>query len=177
MADTDSIIGAVTFQNFLLFIFVIIFTIIIGSFFNLLIRRMLKGKVKPIIYKTVSKIMMYSIYLIGFFFAFTKIINFNIPATLAALGILGITFLIPTIPLLQNIVAGIVLAIERPFKEEEIIEYNNMICKVKEVMLIKTRLRAIDGKIIKRAVMSAKIFFMIDSPFVCSKQITAVARL
>ena len=51
-----------------------------------------------------------------------KIINFDIPAALTALGILGLGLIFTTLPLLQNIAAGIVLTLGRPFKEDDIVE-------------------------------------------------------
>lgn len=149
MAEINSMfIGNVSLQNFLLFIFIIIFTFIIGGLLNRLIIKFLKEKVKPVIYKTLSKVVMYGTYAIGLYFAFTKIIQFNIPASLAALGILGIAILLPAIPILQNIAAGIVIAFERPFREGDVIEVKGALCKVKDVMLRKTRLRSLDGKIV-----------------------------
>ena len=79
---------------------------------------------------------------------FNKIIDFNIPAALTALGILGLGLLFTTLPLLQNISAGVVISLQRPFKEDDIVEMNGIICKVDDVMLSKTRLRALDGRII-----------------------------
>lgn len=149
MAEINgTFIGNVSFQNFLLFIFVVIFTFIIGSLLSRLIIRFLKEKVKPVIYKTLSKIVMYGIYAAGLYFAFQRIINFNIPATLVAFGIFGAVLVLPMTPILQNIVAGIIIALERPFREEDVIEVNGIVCKVKDIMLRKTRLRSLDGKII-----------------------------
>ena len=91
---------------------------------------------------------MYSVYALGLFLAFNNIIHFNVPAGLAALGILGVAILLPAVPVMQNIAAGVVLAFERPFNEEDIVEINNTLCKVKDIMLRKTRFRAMDGRII-----------------------------
>ncbi|MBW2976356.1 mechanosensitive ion channel family protein [Candidatus Woesearchaeota archaeon] len=149
MAEINgTFIGDVSFQNFLLFIFVIILTFVLGSILNIMIIRLLKEKVRPVIYKGVSKIVMYGIYAVGLYFAFQKIINFNITASLAAIGILGVAMLLPMVPVLQNIAAGIVIALERPFMEEDIIELGGGLCKVKDIMLRKTKLRSLDGKII-----------------------------
>jgi small-conductance mechanosensitive channel len=141
-------IGDVSFHSFLLFLFVIVLTFILGGFLNILVIKLLKEKTKPVVYKTLSKIVMYSVYVSGFYLAFNKIINFSLPAGLAALGVLGIALLLPMVPVLQNIASGVVLAFERPFKEEDIIEINGELCKVKDIMLRKTRLRSLDGKII-----------------------------
>ena len=147
-ANANNFIGAVSLQNFLLFIFVVIVTIILGNIVKIIIARLLKAKKQPVFYKTVSRLAMYVIYLLGFYFAFQRILNFNIPAVLAALGILGITLLLTMLPVLQNVFAGIVLALERPFKENEIVEIDGTVCLVKDITLRKTVLRSLDGKLI-----------------------------
>ena len=141
-------IGNVSLQNFILFIFVVIFTFIFGELVSVLVIKFLKDKVKPFVYKLLSRIARYGIYGLGLYFAFQKIIYFNIPAGLAAIGILGIALLLPMVPILQNIASGVVIAFERPFREEDIIEIDGKLCKVKDIMLRKTRLRSLDGKII-----------------------------
>jgi len=113
-----------------------------------MIIRSLKNKIEyPFIYKSLSKIAMYGVYALGLYVAFGKILHFNVPAGLAAIGVFGVAMLLPLVPILQNIAAGIVLSLERPFKEEDVIEVNGVLCKVKDIMLRKTRLRALDGKI------------------------------
>ena len=155
-------IGNVTLPNFLLFLFVVILTFVAGGILNILIRRFLKGKTKPVIYKTISKIAVYGTYALGLYLAFNKIINFNVPAGLAAIGVLGIAMLLPMVPILQNIAAGAILEIERPFREEDIIEVNGELCRVKDIMLRKTRLRSLDGKII----IFPNISFMTGTPII-----------
>ena len=146
--DTNSLIGEVSLQNFLLFIFVIIITLAVGNIVSILVIRLLKAKTKPVVYKAVARIVMYGVYFAGFYFAFQKILNFSIPAFLAALGIFGITFLLTMLPVLQNVFAGIVLSLERPFREGDIVEIGGNVCLVKDIMLRKTVLRSLDGKII-----------------------------
>jgi len=155
-------IESVSFQNFILFIFVVIFTFILGGILNLLIIKFLKERVRPVVYKTLSKIVMYGVYALGLYFAFQKIINFNITASLAAIGILGIALLLPMVPILQNIAAGFVIALERPFKEEDIIEIDGILCRVKDIMLRKTKLRSLDGKI----VIVPNISFVAGNPII-----------
>src|SRR3989344_2983860 len=148
IVDTDKLLGEVSFQNFLLFIFVVILSVILGNILRLLIVRFLRNKTKPVFYKALSRAAMYSIYFVGFYFAFQKILNFSIPAFLAALGVLGITFLLTTLPVLQNIFAGIVLSLERPFRDGDIVEINGEVCIVKDIKIRSTVLRSLEGKII-----------------------------
>ncbi|MBI2523339.1 mechanosensitive ion channel [Candidatus Woesearchaeota archaeon] len=164
MAEINgTFIGNVSFQNFLLFIFVVIITFILGGLLNFMVIRSLKNKIEyPFVYKSLSKIVMYGVYAIGLYVAFGKILHFNIPAVLAAIGVLGVAMLLPLVPILQNIAAGIVLSLERPFKEEDIIEVNGALCKVKDIMLRKTRLRALDGKIM----IVPNLLFVTSTPII-----------
>jgi len=155
-------IESVSLQSFILFIFVVIFTFVLGSILNLLIIKFLKERVRPVIYKTLSKMIMYGVYALGLYFAFQKIINFNITASLAAIGILGIGLLLPMVPILQNIAAGFVIALERPFKEEDVVEIDGILCRVKDIMLRKTKLRSLDGKI----VIVPNISFVTGNPII-----------
>lgn len=162
MASIDAFTGQVHLHQLILFIFVLIATFAVGTMLYSLVIKYLKDKTVPGVYKTISKLVMYGTYGLGLYFAFKKIIDFDITASLAALGILGITIFLPMVPILQNMAAGIVLSIERPFKEEDIIEVNGMLCKVKDIMLRKTKLRALDGRII----ILPNIIFMNSMPII-----------
>jgi len=146
--NTNDVVGTASLQRILLFIFVIILSIIAGNILKILIIKVLKKRASPVVYKAISRVTMYAVYLFGFYFAFQKILNFNVPAFLAALGILGITLLLTMLPVLQNIFAGIVLSIERLIKENDVVEVDGTTCIVKDIMLRKTVLRSLDGKLI-----------------------------
>ena len=156
----NQFIGDVNFPTFLLFLFVIIFTFIVGGIINMLIIRLFKGKVKPQVVKPFSRMLMYSVYVVGIYIAFSQIIHFNVTASLAALGILGIAIVLPMVPVLQNIASGIILSFERPFQEDDIIEFDKELAIVKDVMLRKTTLRTIDGRI----VTVPNLIFMTSTP-------------
>jgi small-conductance mechanosensitive channel len=145
----NGLLGDVSVSDFIFFILVVVFTFLIGGILNVLIIRLLKERVqRPFIYKSLSKFVMYSVYAAGIYFAFSRIIHFNLPAGLAALGILGLAVFFPLVPILQNIAAGIVLALEGQFKEGDIVDINGELCKVDNVMLRKTRFRSLSGRII-----------------------------
>ena len=162
MSEIGAFIGQVSLHQFILFIFFLIFIFILGAMLNFLIIKYLKDKTAPAIYKSLSKLIMYGVYALGIYFAFKKIINFDITASLAALGILGVAIFLPMAPILQNIAAGFLLSIERPFREEDIIEVSGILCKVKDIMLRKTRLRALDGRIITQP----NLVFMTTMPII-----------
>src|SRR3989338_6036960 len=161
MADINAFIGEITLRQIVLLLLVLIFSFIIGSLLNFIIIKYLKDRTSPFIYKTLSKIFMYGSYALGFYFSF-KLLNFDLTASLAALGILGVLIVLPMSPILQNMVAGLVLSIERPFREEDVIDYNGTLCSVKDIMLRNTKLRAFDGRII----ILPNIIFMNTAPII-----------
>lgn len=147
MAQED-IFQAVSSEDLILFVFFLIFTFILGGLLNILIIKALRDRAKPAVYNFASKSVMYGVYMLGLYYAFSNIINLSLTAGLAGLGILGIALLLPTVPWLQNLMSGIVIAIERPFQEDDIVEVNGVISKVREIRLRTTHFRAIDGQII-----------------------------
>ena len=147
-SNGGNFIGEGSLQNFLLFIFVILLTFIASNIVSRLLQKALRQKFSPIVLKSLSKISTYTIYFLGFYFAFQKILDFNITAFLAALGILGITLLLTMLPILQNFFAGLVISVERPFKEEDIVEIDGIIGIVKDITLIKTVIRSLEGKLL-----------------------------
>ncbi len=148
MGQINIFAGQIYLHQVVLFIFVLIFTFVLGAMLSALVIKYLKNKTDPAIYKTLSKLVMYVTYGLGLYLAFKKIINLSITDSLAALGILGVAIFLPMVPILQSMAAGVVLSIERPFREDDVIEINSSLCKVKDIMLRKTRLRALDGRII-----------------------------
>lgn len=158
----ETFIGDVSLQNFLLFIFIVIITFVAGGLLNRLIIKLLKDKVSTFVYQSLSKIVMYGVYAFGLYFASQKIINFDIPAALTALGILGLGLIFTTLPLLQNIAAGIVITLGRPFKEDDIVEINGILSKVDEVMLSTTRFKSLDGKLI----IVPNVVFITSTPII-----------
>ncbi|MFH1848633.1 MAG: mechanosensitive ion channel domain-containing protein [archaeon] len=154
--------NGVSAGTLLAFFAVIVLSFVGGAIVNVIVARILKARVRRVIYKTVSKIMMYAVYGLGFFYAFNNILAFNLGASLAALGILGAALILPMIPVLQNITSGLVLSIERPFREDDMIEINGELCKVQDVMLRKTKLRSLRGKII----YVPNLMFMTSTPVI-----------
>ncbi len=147
-SSAEPFIENVTFPEFILFILVIVLTFIVGAVVSVSFARYLKTRTSEATAKTASKFLMYGLYALGLFIAFHYIIDFNISASLAALGILGIAIIFPMIPILQNFASGILLSIERPMQEEDIVEFQGELCRVKSVGLRKTVLQANSGKIV-----------------------------
>ncbi len=144
-----ALIGEVSPDKFVLFLAVIILSLTAGSILSAYLRRHfnLRNK-KSWFYVLLPKVLMYSIYFAGFYYATYKIIKFDVRAFAAAFGIIGLLVAFSSQHTLQNIIAGVILLFDRSVQERDYIEFNGMLCKVDEVSLRKTRLRTMDGRVI-----------------------------
>lgn len=138
----------ITLINFFLFIFAVVATITIANTVSVFIKNIMENKFSRSLVKWIAKIATYIVYAIGFYISFTKIIKFDLPAALAALGVFGAFCFVPTIPVLQNVISGIFIAFTRPFKEGELVDIGGEICEVMDMMILKTKLKATSGRII-----------------------------
>ncbi|MFH1182107.1 MAG: mechanosensitive ion channel domain-containing protein [Candidatus Woesearchaeota archaeon] len=142
-----SIIGDVSFGRFLIFLAVIILTLVVGNTVGAYIKRWIDLKEKKgWFYAVLPKLFSYSIYLSGFYCAVYKIIHFDLQAFAAAFGIIGLLIAFSSQHTLQNIIAGLLMFVDRSIKEGDYIEFNGTICKVVDISLRKTYLRARDGR-------------------------------
>lgn len=112
----------ITLINFFLFIFAVVATITIANTVSVFFKNILETKLSRSLIKWISKTATYIVYAIGFYISFTKIIKFDLPTALAALGVFGAFCFVPTIPVLQNVISGIFIAFTRPFKEGELVD-------------------------------------------------------
>jgi small-conductance mechanosensitive channel len=137
----------VTLINTVLFFGIIFGTFLLSGLVHLIITALFKNKLEKATYKMFSRIATYIIFVFGISLAFNRVLQLQLGSTLATLGILGALLILPLIPVLQSMAAGFILALERPFKEEDIIEMNGKLCIVKDINLRKTTLRSMSGEI------------------------------
>jgi small-conductance mechanosensitive channel len=144
-----SIIGDVSFVTFMIFLAVIVVTLVVGNTVAAYLKKWLNLKNrKGWFYAAVPKFFSYSIYAVGFYYAVYKIIHFDVQAFAAAFGIIGLVIAFSSQHTLQNIIAGLLMFMDRSIKEGDYIEFNGTICKVVDISLRKTYLRARDGRFI-----------------------------
>lgn len=148
MEDIINNFQNVTLSRFLIFLFSILLTLFISGAIANLTKNILSKYLSRNIVKLIANIVLYTFYFIGFSVTLTKVVNFNLPAFLAALGVLGAFVFVPTIPVLQNAIAGIVIAFSRPVKVGNYIDAGGEIVLVDDIRLIKTRAISLNGKII-----------------------------
>lgn len=147
-ALTDISLGNVSIYNITEFMLLVVVTVFVVNIIGTILSRNLKKRIGAPYYKLIPKFVTYPLYFGSIYYGFSAILGLNVGAFLAAFGILGIGVALSAQQTLQNMVAGTIITIERPFQIGDTIDYAGNICRVKDIFLRNTLLRAADGKII-----------------------------
>jgi len=147
-ALTDISLGNVGIYNITEFMLLVVLTVFFINIIGTILSRSLKKRIGAPYYKLLPKFVTYPLYFGSIYYGFSTILGLNVGAFLAAFGILGIGVALSAQQTLQNMVAGTIITIERPFQIGDIIDYAGNVCRVKDIFLRNTLLRAADGKII-----------------------------
>lgn len=136
----------------ILAIAVIIFSVVISRIVYALLRRWLDERLESLgSSKMISRAVEYLILFVGLFYGLVLVLgplglSFNEVA--ASLGIIGVAVAFASQQVVQNVIAGILIALERPIRLEDWIEIGDTgLTKVKDINLTNTVLRSSDGRI------------------------------
>jgi len=116
-----------------------------------IIRRILDPKITKKTSKWIAKGLQSLIIITGLYYSIYKILNLDLTALAASLGIIGIIIAFSSQQIMQNALAGILIALQRPIRLEDWIEVGfpaTGINRVKDIRLTNTLLEDKDGKLI-----------------------------
>ena len=146
------LIADVAIENFLIFIFVFIFTLIGANLIYTLLRRVLDEKIAVRNSKLLSRIGQYIVIALGTYYGIYYVLGLNLTALAASLGIIGIAIALSSQQIIQNVIAGILVSIQRQIQLEDWVQVGGVpdtgICKVKDITLSNIVLRDTEGKIV-----------------------------
>jgi len=115
-------------------------------------RSILDKKINRNASKIFSRMVNYLIYAIGIYLILNQVLGLNLSSLLAAAGIVTIIIGLSTQQLLQNVIAGIIIALERPLKLGDWVEIGGWpqagISRVRDITLLRVVLRKLDGSIV-----------------------------
>ncbi len=154
---------AVWFANLLLFLprmiaamVLFVIALYLAGLISRIVRRVLeKRRVDPGITLFAFYVTRLSIAIAGAIWAL-KQVNFDVTAFLAGLGILGFTLGFALQDISQNLIAGFLLLIQKPFEMGDMIEIEDYTGTVKSVDLRATELLTLDGHNV--LIPNAKVF-------------------
>jgi small-conductance mechanosensitive channel len=152
MADNiTNYIGQITTESIIISLILSLMTIVIGNFIYLLLRRFLDERINKNFSKTFSRLANYFVYFVGFYFIFNKILGLDLSTVWTAAGIATIIVGLSAQQTFQNIIAGVIIVVERPIRLGDWVELGGFpqagLSRVKDITLLRTVLRRVDGSI------------------------------
>ncbi|VVB95932.1 Large-conductance mechanosensitive channel MscMJLR [uncultured archaeon] len=166
----DISIGGVTFENLLIFIFILIATFIAGNISYAVVRKLLDGKLSLGNSKLIARATEYAVFIFGFSFGVYFVLQLKLTALAASLGIIGIAVAFASQQLIQNFIAGIMISIGRPIRLDDWVEIGDSgISSIRDITLMRTVLRDKNGRLFyipNSVLMSSVIINYTKSGFV-----------
>ncbi len=140
------IYGSVTIYDLLLSFIILLATAVIGKIITLKIKNSLKDKISKDRLSTISKFVYIVVLGIGFL-SVLPLLEFNLSGILVAGGILGIVIGFASQSIVSNLISGVFLSFERPFRVDDVVKIGGegTMGVVEEIRIISTTLRTFDG--------------------------------
>jgi len=128
-------------------VLILIVSLYVARVLGDLVRKALERRTtSPSITHLLSQILSWTIITFGIITALQQF--FNVTAFLAGLGIIGFTVGFALQDIMRNFAAGVILVIQRPFKEGDIISVSGFDGTVLVINLRTTEMRTLDGLIV-----------------------------
>jgi len=108
------LIGNVTLENFLIFIFISFLTVVVGNISYALMRRLFDDKLSLRDSKLIARVIEYTLYALGFYYGLLYLLNLELNALIASLGIFSIAIAFGSQQIIQNFIAGLLISVGRP---------------------------------------------------------------
>jgi small conductance mechanosensitive channel len=173
MAADNLFIGKVPLEAFLLFLFTFLLTLIVSNVSYVLMRWLLDAKLSRRHSKLIARLIQYAVIISGLYVGIHRVLGEDLTAFAASLGVFSIALAFSSQQIIQNLIAGLLIIIERPIQLEDWIEVGGApetgVCKVKDISLTTTVLRNINGRLIylpNSVLLSSRLINYTKSGFV-----------
>lgn len=150
--------GSVTVLDLVYSFIILMIAAFIGKIISLKVQRSLKDKVSRDRLNTLSKIINYSLVLIGFF-VILPLLQVNLSGLLLAGGIMAIVIGFATQSIVSNLISGIFLTFERPLRVDDVVSIggsDGALGIVEDIRIISTSVRTFDGVFVR--IPNEKVF-------------------
>ena len=146
------IIDSVTPMGIATFLLLIAFSVILARIGNALIRKYLDEQVGKRLSKGVGRAYQYAVIITALTIGFSSVLKLDLTAIFLSLGIAGIGVAFASQQIIQNAISGVLISIVRPIQLEDWVEVGpiplNGLGRVKDITLMNTVLRDVDGRIV-----------------------------
>ncbi len=142
------LIGNVPLENLLIFIFIFILTMVGGNLAYSLVRKLLDGRLSLRNSKLIARTTEYIVFIMGFSYGLYYVLGNELKAFVASLGIIGIAVAFASQQVIQNVIAGILIAVTRPIQLDDWVEIGGSgISNIKDITMTRTTLRDRSGRL------------------------------
>jgi len=132
----------------LLFIFIFLLTVVVGNISYALMRRLFDDKLSLRDSKLIARVIEYTLYTLGFYYGVLYVLNLDLNALIASLGIFSIALAFGSQQIIQNSIAGLLISVGRPIQLDDWVGIGDTgISNIKDIGLTRTVLRNKDGKL------------------------------
>ena len=164
MVDTQLTIGNVTIESFIIFTVATLAVIVLSWLCYKGVQTVLERFSSRAVARWTARFASYIIFGIGLYYIDLVFLGFDISATFASLGILSIALAFASQQIISNLLAGILIAINRTIALDDWIELGNEpetgIAQVMDMTFTRTILKDRDGRVFllpNAALLSSKI--------------------
>jgi small conductance mechanosensitive channel len=151
MSDTHIIIGNVTIESFIIFTLATIVVIFLSYLCYKAVYIALERLSGRSVARWTARFAGYIIFGIGLYYIDLAILGFDISATFASLGILSIALAFASQQIISNLLAGLLIAINRTIALDDWIELGNEpetgIAQVRDMTFTRTIIKDRDGRV------------------------------
>jgi small conductance mechanosensitive channel len=152
MSDQPFYVLGMNGQSLFLFIVLVLVSLALGRAAYALFRRLFDLRIGKRRSKQYARALQYGIIAVGLSFGMTNILNFDFAAVATTLGLVGIVIALASQQILQNLMAGILMGLERQIQLEDWVDIggspDTKPARVKDITLTKTVLLDPQGKLI-----------------------------
>lgn len=154
-------------------VFLLVLSIVAGNFLRIIVRRLLEKRTTVRNAKIAARVSEYLVFSLGLYVIYS-VIGLDLQAYAASLGILSIAIAFSSQQIIQNLVAGIIISIERPIELEDWVDIGaginqTGVSRVRDINLMRTVLRDREGRLIylpNSLLMTSRIFNYTKSGFI-----------
>jgi small-conductance mechanosensitive channel len=146
------ILGTLTAEKLIIFLLVVFIGALIGRIAHNLIRRTLDERAGRRMSKVIARLVMYFILIVAISIAFSQVLQQELTGLIISLGFVGVALAFASQQIIGNMLSGIIISLIRPIQLEDWVEVGQVpttgVCRVKDIKLMNTVLRDVEGRII-----------------------------
>ncbi len=146
------IFGTLTLEKLIIFLLIVVLGALIGRIMHNLVRRALDERAGRRMSKLIARAAMYSILIAAVSIAFSEVLRQELTGLIISLGFVGVALAFASQQIIENMLSGVIISIVRPIQLEDWVEVGQApttgVCRVKDIKLMNTVLRDVEGRII-----------------------------